>query len=69
MFVDALSRCVAGPAQLALCPCQRALQTTFVRREERSGRRGACTGLGLTGTPTVRGGSLGAHDPGRLVRH
>ena len=50
MFVDALSRCVAGPAQLALCPCQRALQTTFVRREERSGRCGACTRLGLTGT-------------------
>ena len=47
VLVDALSRCVVGPMRLALFPCQRALQTMFVQREERSGRHGACTGSWL----------------------
>ena len=60
--------CVMLAARPALCPYQGALWIMQARRAEGVGNVCGHTEAGLTGTPVVLGGVLGAHGPGRSVR-
>ena len=59
--MDAPSRCVAGPVQAALSPCQGVLLANLLPQDKESRCLGACIGPILAGTHVRRCGVLGAH--------
>ena len=66
--VDAFSRCVAGPTWEALSPVREPCSLYSHRVIREAGVVEPVRGAGLTGTPVVQSGNLGAYGPGRPVR-